>query len=295
MNTFTDVAMFIRVAESNSFVDASESLSVSASATSKAVKRLEERLGARLLNRSTRSVSLTDLGLEYFERCREALGQLERAESAVTGSRGVAAGLLRIEVPVTLGRNVLVPALPRFMNQHPQIRLHVSMSDRSTDLVRAGFDAAIRIGALPDSSLVARRVGQLVAITCASPDFLARHGVPLTPADIRPEDCIALSKVWNGQMRNWVLRRNEIEHVLIPSGRLMFSDVESAVTAAIGGAGFVRALSVGLEAQVAAGLLQPVLQDWNEGASWPVYVVYPSHRQPTAKIRALIDFAMSLF
>jgi DNA-binding transcriptional LysR family regulator len=295
MNTFTDVAMFIRVAESNSFVDASESLSVSASATSKAVKRLEERLGARLLNRSTRSVSLTDLGLEYFERCREALGQLERAESVVTGSRGVAAGLLRIEVPVTLGRNVLVPALPRFMDQHPQIRLHVSMSDRSTDLVRAGFDAAIRIGALPDSSLVARRVGQLVAITCASPDFLARHGVPLTPADIRPEDCIALSKVWNGQMRNWVLRRNEIEHVLIPSGRLMFSDVESAVTAAIGGAGFVRALSVGLEAQVAAGLLQPVLQDWNEGASWPVYVVYPSHRQPTAKIRALIDFAMSLF
>jgi len=295
MNTFTDVAMFIRVAESNSFVDASESLSVSASATSKAVKRLEERLGARLLNRSTRSVSLTDLGLEYFERCREALGQLERAESAVTGSRGVAAGLLRIEVPVTLGRNVLVPALPRFMNQHPQIRLHVSMSDRSTDLVRAGFDAAIRIGALPDSSLVARRVGQLVAITCASPDFLARHGVPLTPADIRPEDCIALSKVWNGQMRNWILRRHEIEHVLIPSGRLMFSDVESAVTAAIGGAGFVRALSVGLEAQVAAGLLQPVLQDWNEGASWPVYVVYPSHRQPTAKIRALIDFAMSLF
>ncbi|HEY4369085.1 MAG TPA: LysR substrate-binding domain-containing protein [Steroidobacteraceae bacterium] len=295
MNSLSDVTMFIRVAESSSFVNASESLEVSPSATSKAVKRLEARLGARLLNRSTRSVSLTDLGTEYFERCRAALSQLEQAESDVVGARGAAMGLLRIEVPVTVGRNVLVPSLPGFMDRHPRIRVHVTLSDNATDLVQAGFDAAIRIGDLPDSSLIARRVGRLVAITCASPDFIAHNGLPLTPRDIRPEQCIALSQAWNGQTRSWVLRKDGIEHVVTPSGRLTFSDVESAVSAAIGGAGFVRALRVGLEAPLASGKLQAVLEDWNEGASWPVYVVYPSHKQPTAKVQALIDFASTLF
>lgn len=295
MNNFSDVVAFVRVVEAHSFVAAAQTLGMSPSAISKAVSRLEERLGSRLLNRTTRSLSLTDVGTSYYERCRDALGQLEHAENEVSESRGIPRGRLRIDVPVSLGRRLIVPALPRFTAQYPELSVQMSMNDRVVDLVQEGIDAGLRVGNLSDSSLVARRVGSLRGRTCASPEFIERMGMPQTPADLKPENCIAMFKLDNNQTREWMYRKEGVEHTVIPAASLSFSDAESAVVAAVSGAGFVRTLDFTVEAQIAAGLLLPVLEDWNEDSWWPISVVYPQHRQPTAKIRAFIDFVTGLF
>lgn len=296
MNNFGDIVAFVRVVEARSFVAAAQTLGMSPSAISKAVSRLEEHLGARLLNRTTRSLSLTDLGTGFYERCREALAQLDLAENEISESRGVPRGRLRVEVPVSLGRRLIVPALPRFIRQHPELTVQMSMNDRMVDLVQEGIDAALRVGTLRDSSLIARRVGQLRGVTCASPEFIQRMGgPPASPQDIKPEHCIAMFRLGGNQVRDWLFRRGNEEYSLTPDAPLSFSDPESAVAAAIAGAGFVRTLDFTAEAQIASGLLQPVLEDWNDDAWWPVSVVYPQHRQPTAKIRAFIDFVSGLF
>ena len=173
MNNYSDIVVFVRVVEARSFVAAAQTLGMSPSAISKAVSRLEERLGARLLNRTTRSLSLTDHGTTFYERSREALLQLDHAESEIAESRGVARGRLRVDVPVSLGRKIIVPALPRFIQQYPELTVQMSMNDRVLDLVQEGIDAALRVGSLSDSSLIARRVGQLRGVTCASPEFIA--------------------------------------------------------------------------------------------------------------------------
>ena len=295
MNNFSDIVAYVRVVEAHSFVAAAQTLGMSPSAISKAVSRLEERLGARLLNRTTRSLSLTDIGAAFYERCREALGQLEHAESEVSESRGVPRGRLRVEVPVSLGRRIIVPALPRFIAQYPEITVQMSMSDRVVDLVQEGIDAAVRVGNLSDSSLIARRIAQLRGVTCASPEFIERFGEPRDPSELPAEHCLQMFKAGTNQVRDWMFRKGDVEHTIVPAARLAFSDPESAVAAAVSGAGFVRSLDFTVEAQIASGLLQPVLEDWNDGAYWPVSVVYPQHRQPTAKIRAFIDFAAGLF
>lgn len=295
MNNFSDIVAYVRVVEAHSFVAAAQTLGMSPSAISKAVSRLEERLGARLLNRTTRSLSLTDVGAAFYERCREALSQLDHAESEVSESRGVPRGRLRVDVPVSLGRRIIVPALPRFIAQYPEISVQMSMNDRVIDLVQEGIDAALRVGHLSDSSLIARRIGQLRGVTCASPEFIERYGEPRDPTELKPEHCLQMFKIGNNQTRDWMFKKGDVELSLVPSARLSFSDPESAVAAAVSGAGFVRSLDFTVEAQIASGLLQPVLEDWNDGAYWPVSVVYPQHRQPTAKIRAFIDFVAGLF
>jgi LysR family transcriptional regulator for bpeEF and oprC len=162
--------------------------------------------------------------------------------------------------------------------------------------VQEGIDAALRVGNLSDSSLIARRVGNLRGVTCASPEYIERMGgPPKTPEDLKPEQCIAMFRPGSNQIREWMFRKNGVDHSIIPAAPLSFSDPESAVAAAVSGAGFVRTLDFTAEAQIAAGLLQPVLEDWNDGAWWPVSVVYPQHRQPTAKIRAFIEFVSGLF
>ena len=295
MNNYSDIVAFVRVVEARSFVAAAQSLGMSPSAISKAVSRLEERLGARLLNRTTRSLSLTDLGGGFYERCREALSQLDHAENEVSESRGIPRGRLRVDVPNSLGRRIIVPALPRFIAQYPELSVQMSMNDRVIDLVQEGIDAGLRVGSLSDSSLIARRVGMMRGMTCASPEFIERAGEPRTPEDLNPGHCIAMFRLGANTIREWIFRKDKESRTVTPAAPLSFSDPEAAVAAAISGAGFVRTLYFTVEAQIAAGLLVPVLEDWNEGAWWPVSVIYPQHRQPTAKIRAFIDFVSGLF
>ncbi|WP_129778369.1 LysR family transcriptional regulator [Peristeroidobacter soli] len=286
---------FVRVVETHSFVAAAELLGMSQSGVSKAVSRLEQSLGVRLLNRTTRRLSLTEQGHGFYDRCSEALQHLTQAQSEVEKSRTVARGILSLNVPSSLGCKIIVPALPRFIEKHPELAVKIAMSDRALDLVQEGIDAVIQVGTLRNSSLVARRVGHLRGLTCASPDLIERIGcAPRTPADLEPEQCIAMFHPDRRQARPWIFRRGNEVHTLVPSAPLSFSDPESAVAAAVGGAGFVRTLDFTVETQIAAGLLQPVLAEWNEGATWPVWVLYP-HRQPAVKIRAFVEFVTGLF
>jgi LysR family transcriptional regulator for bpeEF and oprC len=161
--------------------------------------------------------------------------------------------------------------------------------------VQEGIDCALRVGNLSDSSLIARRVGSFRGVTCASPEYVARVGLPASPDDLKPEQCIAMFKLGSNLIRPWLFKKDGVEKSVTPLASLSFSDPESAVAAAVSGAGFVRSLDFAVEAQIASGLLQPVLEDWNEDALWPVSVVYPQHRQPTAKIKAFIEFVAGLF
>jgi LysR family transcriptional regulator for bpeEF and oprC len=268
---------------------------MSPSAISKAVSRLEERLGARLLNRTTRSLSLTDLGTSFYDRCREALSQLDQAESEVTEAAGVPRGKLRVDVPVSLGRLLIVPALPRFIAQHPEVTVQMSMNDRVVDLVQDGIDMALRVGELSDSSLIARRVGSFRVVTCASPEFIERNGAPITPEDLQPEQCIAMFRLGTNQIREWMYAKNGVEHTIFPRAALSFSDPQSAVTAG-GERRGIRALArfhcrsanrVGI---VTAGV-----------ARLECGVVSPGVRRVSAasagdcKVKAFIDFVAGLF
>jgi LysR family transcriptional regulator for bpeEF and oprC len=223
------------------------------------------------------------------------LSQLDQAESEVTEARGIPRGKLRVDVPVSLGRLLIVPALPRFIAQHPEVTVQMSMNDRVVDLVQEGIDMALRVGELSDSSLIARRVGSFRVVTCASPEFIQRMGEPNTPEDLQPEQCIAMFRLGTNQIREWMYSKDGVDHTIFPRAALSFSDPQSAVTAAVSGAGFVHSLDFTVEAQIASGLLQPVLQDWNAESYRPVSVVYPQHRQATAKVKAFIDFVAGLF
>jgi LysR family transcriptional regulator for bpeEF and oprC len=295
LNNYGDIVAFLRVVEARSFVAAAESMGMSQSAMSKAVTRLEERLGTRLLNRTTRSLSLTEYGQSFYQRCRDAFNLLDEAESELAEAKGRPRGHLRIGVPISLGRQLLVPALPRFLEQYPDLSVHLSMTDQVVDVVAEGLDAALRVGSLSDSSLIARKVASLRGVTVASPEYIAKVGEPRTPIELDPAHCIGLFKTGQGQLREWIFRKDGAEHIITPAGRLCFSDPDSGIAAAAGGAGFVRVLRFAAEAQIAAGLLQPVLEDWNEGAWWPVSVIYPRNRQPTAKLKVFIEFVAGLF
>jgi LysR family transcriptional regulator for bpeEF and oprC len=198
-------------------------------------------------------------------------------------------------MPVTLGRHVLVALLPGFLRQHPQLKLNVTLTDRLTDLVQERIDIAVRVGALADSNLIARRVGNLARTLCASPEFLNSHGVPRKPEDIRPEHCIPSLDDGKGRIRHWTFSQQGIQHKLVPAGRLAFDDESAAVTAAVHGGGFVQACSIGVEAHIAAGSLRPLLLDWREDEEEPVSLVYPRHRQSSAQIKAFTQFAIACF
>ena len=293
MRAYSDAAVFVRVGESRSFSRAAQTLMLTPSAVSKAVSRLERRLGARLMVRSTRSLRLTELGEEYFERCRDAFEQLERADIQIADSSLHGAGRLRVEMPTTLGRDVIVPALAEFLAKNSSIRLHVLLREQPSDLFRSDVDAAIRIGPLPPSDLVGSRVGEMRRLTCGAPAFIARHGAPATPADLIPAQCLALIDSQSGRPEHWTFVRHGTMSTIVPDSHLALGDGDTVISAAVCGLGYVHVPSLSVQRYIDDGLLQPVLSDWD--ALLPIYVVYPKHRQQSVKIRAFAEFLKASF
>jgi LysR family transcriptional regulator for bpeEF and oprC len=203
-------------------------------------------------------------------------------------------GRLRVGMPLTMSRALFAPALPRFLAQYPEMQVQIQTSDRLVDLVEEGLDVVLRVGDLEDSSLQARRVGALPGVTCASPEFLAKHGVPATPAALDPKLCLPLVNLNTGQARSWPFEKDGVAHRVDPAARVAFTDGESVVAAAVAGLGFVRVLQLTAHDAIAQGRLVPVLQDWNHGHR-TVSAVYVRDRNPLAKVRAFIDFAAELF
>ena len=286
MDRFDEISAFTAVAEARSFTQGAKRLGVSSAQVSKLVARLENRLGARLLNRTTRDVSLTDTGRAYLERARLLLEDFEALEGSVRDQTGPR-GLLRISAPVSFGAIQLTPALLDFACAYPDVSLDVSSTDRMVNLVEEGFDVGVRIGTLADSSLIARRLAAVRVVTCASPDYLARAGAPLTPEDLTGHVAIIDTNAADPSV--WRFLSDGDHHDVRVHGRMRFGGADACVAAARRGLGVTRTPAFAASADLRAGRLIPLLCAY-EPEIIHVHAVYPHARHLAAKVRAFVDF-----
>ncbi len=285
--------VFVRVAERGSFSQAAEELELSRPAASAHVAALEKHVGARLLNRTTRKVSLTAEGAEFLPRCRRILDELSEAEEALRGARTRPQGRLRVDVPVLFGQHLLLPALPEFTRRYPQIELDLRMNDRVVDLVGEGVDVAMRFGPVRGSALAARRVvAHAHMVTCASPAYVAEHGEPRTPDDLRNHRLLGMAQA-SGAPPEWEFTAPYDAKRLGLRFAMLFNSASGPVVCAAAGLGITRTTDLVIAEHVARGQLRLILEDYAV-AGPPVSLVYPSAGPPSAKVRAFSDFAADL-
>jgi DNA-binding transcriptional LysR family regulator len=293
MDRLGAIQVFAQVVETGSFAKAAERLALSTSAASRHVAELESHLQTRLLNRTTRRVSLTESGRAFYERSVQLLADLAEAEQEASSAAVVPRGTIRLTASVNFGVRHLGPAIAEFIARHREVRFDVSLSDRVVDLVEEGFDLAVRIGAPGGDNLVARKLGETRLVPCASPDYLARHGAPKSPEDLARHNCLTYEYV---SPRNlWRFRdRSGAERAVRVSGVLHSNngDLLSEVAARGGGIGFEPAFIVGPD--VRAGRLVPLLQDYVPPPA-PIYAVYPSRKHLSAKVRRFVEFLIERF
>ena len=282
---------FAAVADARSFTQAARRLGVSGAQVSKLVARLEDRLGARLLNRTTRDVSLTDTGRAYLERARALLDEFETLEGSVRDESGPR-GLLRISAPVAFGRTQLDPAMLDFAQAYPEVQLEVFYADRMVNLVDEGFDVGVRIGQLSDSSLIARRLAPVRMVTCASPAYLQAHGTPLTPADLGAHEAIIDLNPRDPYVWSFGAQGECMEARV--HGRLRFASAEACLAAAEHGFGIARAPAFVAVERLREGVLTPFLCNF-EPETIHVHAVYPHAKHLAAKVRAFVDFLAKRF
>ena len=288
MDRFLEMRTFVQVVDAGSFIGAAEPLEMSKAAVSRHVGELEARLGVRLLNRTTRKLSLTEEGELFYLRCKELLGGVEAAESEITSRSGEAIGLLRVSAPVSFGNLHLGDVWAAFKARHPKVTFDVTLSDRVVDIVEEGFDLAIRIGRLADSSLVARKLSPMQRYIVASPAYLAGRGTPKVPADLRHHDCLCYSNA--DTIDEWRFCEADGRAMSVEvKGRVRANNGDLLRVAALKGLGFVDLPNFLVAGDIDSGALVPVLQDFirQDGA---VYAVYPHARYLPPKIRVFIDF-----
>jgi DNA-binding transcriptional LysR family regulator len=286
MDRLDEIAAFVAVADARSFTQGARKLDVSSAQVSKLVARLENRLKARLLNRTTRDVSLTDVGRAYLERARELLEGFETLEGSVRDQSGPS-GLLKISAPMSFGANQLTPALLDFAAKCTSVSLDVVFSDRMVNLVEEGFDVAVRIGHLSDSSLVARRLAAVRLVTCASPEYLARVGTPTDLADLSRVEAILDTNARDPTV--WRFLQNGEPHDVRVHGRLRFAGADACVAAARAGFGVTRSPAFSAAADLRAGRLVPLFCHY-EPEMIHLHAVYPHARHLAAKVRGFVDF-----
>lgn len=295
LDRITDLVAFIRVSDARSFTIAAEQLGMSRSAVGKCVVRLEDHLGVRLLHRTTRSVTPTDEGEAFYVRCARILADLEEVELDMASRSEQPRGRLRLDLPVSFGRLHVLPILHRFMETWPEVVVNVTFTDRYVDLIEEGIDIAIRIGGEEDSQLVGRTLAPHRLVACASPEYLASHGVPMTPADLATHSCLAFTH--GGRPTEWRFqpkaRTDESETVVnaqsIPvHGRFCTSNAESLRDAVLAGYGIGQLATFLVGDDLRAGRLQPILETHTLDGP-PIRVVYPTGRYLSPKVRHFID------
>tara|TARA_R110002110_G_scaffold415612_7_gene652336 strand:+ start:142707 stop:143615 length:909 start_codon:yes stop_codon:yes gene_type:complete len=288
MDRLREMEVLVAVVEAGSFVGAAARLGASPPAITRAVASLEDRLGVRLLTRTTRALRLTDAGDRFVEHARRLLDDIDDAERDALGESGEPSGHLTLTASLTFGRMALAPVVTAFLAAHPKVTASVRLHDRVVDLLDEGIDVAVRIAELPDSSLVARRVGEVRRLLVASPDYLAKHGTPEAPAELRGHAVIAFTGLMPGHEWRYVADGRAKTVAITP--RLEINDALAALAAAEAGEGITPALSYMTADAVAAGRLMPVLEDWAPAAV-PVHLVHQQGRLVPPKIRAFMDFA----
>ncbi len=281
------LTVFAKVVETKSFSQAARALDTTTSAVSKSIARLEERLGVRLVARTTRRVALTEVGGALYASTVGILADILEAENAVARIGGGVRGVLRLSVPVMFGERHVAPLVPALLARHPDLRVELSLDDRFVNLTEGGFDAAVRIGQLADSSLLAVRIGEIDAVACAAPSYLDQRGVPRTPQDLVMHECVRYTLVPAG--REWRFRGEGGREFSVPvSGRLQVNNGAAITRALVAGAGVGRLPLFLVEDAIARGELVEVLSAFKTKPS-PIHVVYPSGARALPKVRAFID------
>jgi DNA-binding transcriptional LysR family regulator len=288
----TSMAVFVCAADKRSFTAAAETFGISATMVGKHVRWLEERVGAKLLNRTTRRQSLTEIGRIYHQRCKLLLADAEAADACADEMRTSPRGLLKIHAPVSFGSQRLAPALAAYLRIYPQVEVDLALNDRDADLVEEGYEAAIRIDALPDSGLVARALQPYRMWLCAAPAYLAEAGTPRTAQELAQHNCLGFA-YWR-KKNVWRLRKSERTEAVEVSGRLTVNNGQALRTAAIAGLGIIMQPEVLVGDDVASGRLVRLLAEY-ELPSRPMHIVYVADRRPTPKLRSFIDFVVERF
>jgi DNA-binding transcriptional LysR family regulator len=293
LDRFTGMAVFAKVVESASFAAAARHFDMSPAMVSKHVRTLEERLGVRLLNRTTRHVSATEVGQNYYERCLRILGELEDAERAAGDLQAAPRGLLRVTTSVSFGAHQLAPAIADYLVAYPDVAIDLSLHDNYVDLLEERIDLAIRLGQLSDSSLIAKKLYAVEMILCASPTYLAAHGTPQKPRDLVKHNCLIYTYA---APRAWTFtdQKTGKEEVVRISGRLMANSGDALLAFALKDTGVVLGPDFLVADELRAGRLIRLLPGYKTQET-PVYAVYPHSHYLSAKTRTFIDFLAARF
>lgn len=289
MNKFMAIQIFTRVAEEGGFTAAAAKLGVSVSAVTKAISRLEDELGAQLFTRTTRQINITDYGQDFYERCVAILAELEDAETELRKGTAAARGRVRVVLPFSFGRVTVMPALPRFLERHPGIRLEIDFSDEGVDMVARGYDVAVRTGEINDSRLNTRVLTRSAQVTVGSPDYIARRGRPQTPQDLAAHDCIV------GRFGpEWTFRdARGSRYAVRVSGSCVINSGDALREAAVAGIGLAQGTWWLFRKDLEQGTLVPVLDDHADEAM-PVSILYTANRHVPRKVRAFLDFLIEI-
>lgn len=290
MTNLGDLEVFVRVIAAGSMSTAARDLGLSPAVVSKRIKRLEDKLGTRLLQRTTRQISLTEAGQGFHERVLTVLGGLEEAEAFASGRSSEVNGTLKISASTSFGRMHVAPHLMPFMEAHPDLAIHLVLSDEFTDIVGGGFDLAIRIAELNDSSLVARRLAPVRRVLCAAPDYLAAHGTPETLDDLKKHRCLPAHN-----HDSWRLEGPTGPLTLRPEGMLITNSSEVIREAVIAGLGIALRSTWDVGAELKSGKLVQVLPQYESSRNVALSAVYPSRQFLPAKVRLFIDYLAELY
>jgi len=294
MDRLTSMSAFVMAAESGSYARAAERLDLSPQMVAKHVAALEHRLGARLLNRTTRRQSLTELGTAYYERCKHILSEAEAADSLAQIMNDTPRGKLKVSAPVTFGSYSLMPFVTDFLRHHPEVEIDLHLTDRFVDLVEEGYEVAFRIGPLANSSLTARPLAPYRLVACAAPNYLIERGTPQTPGDLENHECLGYAYWSRPADREWQFCKGSVVHKVQVASRLQVNESKALLTAALDGFGVVLGPEDFLEPALRSGELVRLLADF-EAPSRQMHLLYTANRQRTAKLRRFIDAAIARF
>lgn len=287
------VTVLAAVIEAGTLVRAAEALGITASGVSRAVSRLEARVGVRLLERTTRSLTLTDEGRRFYERVGPHLSGIEEAAIEASGSAGIVRGRLRVNIDPFFSRVVLAAEVAKFLARYPEVSLELIMRDAVGDLVADGFDLALRFGEPPSGTFVARKLIETRVLTVASPAYIAAHGRPRHPSDVAGHACIDFYDAANARPYDWEFRKGrEVLPVKI-AARLLVSDSGTMLGACEAGAGIAQILALGTRHLIDSGALVELFPEWS-GELFPLHALYPSRHHKAAKVRAFIDFCLEV-
>ena len=287
MDRLEQMRVFVAVADASGFAPAARRLGMSPPAVTRAVATIEDRVGTRLLERTTRTVRLTEAGTRFLADCKRILAEIEDAEASAAGDHAEPRGTLALTASVLFGRMHVTPVLLDFLARHPRIFVRTLFVDRIVDLVDEGIDVAVRIAHLPDSALTAVRVGEVRRVVCAAPDYLERRGTPGHPADLERHEAIGFAPT---APEEWLFAADGSAIATRPPTRLTVNTADVAIAAAVAGHGLARVLSYMIQPELRAGRLKLVLTGF-EQPPIPIHLVHPAGRRASARVRAFIDFA----